>query len=120
MSKKVVPKAGIEPARGLMLAGFSCHYNFRYQNCLWSGLSLLHRIFLRSQPLSLYALFAISITISERMTIEIKASINYLHYCLCCFHKYDEVLKVLVCLTIHPSYTFRIAVLLSSLLVNGS
>ena len=27
----MVPKAGLEPARALTLAGFSYHYNFRYQ-----------------------------------------------------------------------------------------
>ena len=32
---KLVPKAGLEPARALTLAGFSYYHNFRYQTCLF-------------------------------------------------------------------------------------
>ena len=31
----MVPKAGLEPARVLTLAGFSYYYNFRYQTILF-------------------------------------------------------------------------------------
>ena len=56
--RTMVPEAGIEPARTLLLTRFSYHYSFHYHHCLWSGLSLNPRLYVRVLPVkSLHLLY---------------------------------------------------------------